>query len=218
MPIIINPKDLSKQTLEASEATQGSFDKMFARIYNTFGRTGAATAQTGDATAQTATATGGTITKTGEATGGTITKTGEATGGTITKTGGTITKTGEATGGTITKTGEATGENSATATGFTAGSVSESANQTATKQSQGTYNKLPGGDIDLSTSPTVTADATKQGCKTPDLQAILEAAKKGAKHAAELYDKGKQQGCCPTTIRQPINYEPIEQARAGNRR
>ena len=199
MPIIINLRDLSKQTLGASEATQGSFNKMF-DIIDGFGRTATAT---GDATAQTATATGDATAQTGDATGGTITKTGEATA-----------QTGDAT----VQTGDATGKNSAKATGFTAGSVSESANQTTTKQSQGTYNELPVGEIDLSTSPTVTADATKQGCITPDFQAILEATKKGAKNATELYRKVMQQGCCPTTIRQPINWETIEQDGAKNRR
>ena len=69
----------------------------------------------------------------------------------------------------------------------------------------------------MCTSPTVTAGATIKGCQTLDIAAILDAAERGAKHAAELYDEGKKQGCCPTTIRQPINYEAIGQDRARNR-
>ena len=189
---------------------------MWARIYGGLGKTAAATAQTDEsvtepasyATADASEQTGAATAQTDESftesasvataqTGAATAQTASATAQTGDATGGTITKTGEAT----IETGDATGENSATATGGTFGAVSESANQTATKQSQETYDNLPRGDNDLCYSPNVTADVTQQGCQPLDIAAILDAAKKGAQNAAELYDKGKQQGCCLTTIR-----------------
>ena len=118
---------------------------------------------------------------------------------------------------TVANTADATGENSAKATGGTVASGIESANQTGTKQTAGTHIRLSELDreIALCNSSAEATPATKQALELPDLQKIIEAAKKGAEQGAEMYRAGKDKAFCPTVLRKPQGQQ-LEQQNKQN--
>ena len=227
----INLRNLSNQTLGASTVTKAVFNEMFDRIYSGLGRTVATTAQTNGSVTEPASAATGAATeaataKTAPASKQTRAATDTATAQTAPASKQTRAATDTATAQTdgsftkpVSKIGDKTAKNSATATGGTVGGISQTANETATKQSQATYDNLPRGEIGLSDSATVIADATQQGCQHLDWQAISGAIEKGAQNAAELYDEGTKKGCCPDVVSTISSYEVIQvEGESGNRR
>ena len=121
---------------------------------------------------------------------------------------------------TVTNTVDATAENSAAAIGGTVASGIESANQTTTKQTEGTRIKLLAldGENTVLFSCNALAEVTsvtKQAIELPDLQKILEAAKRGAEQGAEMYRAGKDKAFCPTVLRRP-KAQQLEQQNEQN--